>query len=647
MNQCATARARVFPRLLLRQLSRMHTNVHHSPRVPRRSIDHEVVEDSEPEREALRQTQRLERKRKKLASMHPELADTAEKSGPSKVIEISDESVPASPLGKNLPPTSPIGVIDISDSSASMSKPCEVVNMDIVSLHSSMSATNPSGTVGDATDMDIVPHVAATHAAPPSDLGHSDDEEILPTLHLGHFAFTNPRPLQTRNFSSSAGSNSDTQAKASKTGARSSSKRLAGDFSEAELKKLVKCVSCDIAWTARKSGAQKLVHIRSCAKKNGFTDDTVRILIRKEVDNAANDAGPSKRKGKALEDAPTTRTTLLEDVVREAAPKRKGKRKETVDALKSVSETRETVLSRARMLLGSGLFSDENVQTQAFTTAPTIAPEPIQAFGHSRLGQRQGSKLSLFGEQDSDGELDLPPATQVFAPSKLGAKPVTGTSGRWGYESESECESSASASDMSLARKSNQPLASFPFSAKEVSPRSPKATRNTSAAILPCPAQPGSDEWDDDDAYVHYDPELNKKPFSKNIVPTQKPKESPKTTREGRGTKSPKSRRRAGTLAETHSFAVPATSKAKRSRKKDDDEFGDSWELELKDKIIKDRDLHLRILRYEPINFEAFLQLATPAGEIAGGRLKLKLRVFWISRPSIFMGRREDRAGDE
>ncbi|KAJ6455937.1 hypothetical protein DFH09DRAFT_1297598 [Mycena vulgaris] len=410
-----------------------------------------------------------------------------------------------------------------------MSEPCEVVNMDIVSLHSSMSATNPSGTVGDATDMDIVPHVAATHAAPPSDLGHSDDEEILPTLHLGHFAFTNPRPLQTRNFSSSAGSNSDTQAKASKTGARSSSKRLAGDFSEAELKKLV---------NTEKWGTKIGAHSVLCQEK-WFTDDTVRILIRKEVDNAANDAGPSKRKGKALEDAPTTRTTLLEDVVREAAPKRKGKRKETVDALKSVSETRETVLSRARMLLGSGLFSDEN------------------AFGHSRLGQRQGSKLSLFGEQDSDGELDLPPATQVFAPSKLGAKPVTGTSGRWGYESESECESSASASDMSLARKSNQPLASFPFSAKEASPRSPKRHGIRAPQFsLPCPT--GSDEWDDDDAYVHYDPELNKSHFQRISSPHRN-QGSPKTTREGRGTKSPKSRRRAGTLAETDSFAVPAT----------------------------------------------------------------------------------------
>ncbi|KAJ7684033.1 hypothetical protein B0H17DRAFT_23310 [Mycena rosella] len=540
--------------------------------------------------------------------MHP--LDLPAMAGPSTVIEISDGSVPASPVASSsrptLPPTSNISVIEISDSSASMSEPLNILKKDVVSMDSSRH-------VGDATD-----------------------QGCRATCYV---QFRRRRPRNDPNAKSTAGSrsSSDTQAKAlPKPVARGSSNSLAGDFPDAELKKLDKCVSCDIAWTARKSGAQKLVHIRSCAKKNGLTDDTLRILIRREIDNAPNDAGPSKRKGKAPVDTPTT-PTLLEDVVREAAPKRKGKRKEPVDALKSVSETRETILGRARILLDSGPLSDEHsfaVRTQAFTsTLPTAAPEPTQAFGVSRLGQRQGSKVSVLGQQDSDSdaEPELPPATQAFAPSKLGARLGAGASRGWGYESESERESAASGSDLNVssARKSTKRSSS---SAKEVSSR--KAKGNKSAAVIPPATQLGSDDWDNDDAYVHFDPdlELNKEPVAENIVPTKKPKQRTKS-------KSPKSKRK----AKNDDPAVPAT--PKKSRKKAADEYDEAWELGLKDKITNDRDLHLRILRYEPINFEVFVQLATEDGEVAGGRLKFKLRVFLDKQAINFYGGEAGRVG--
>jgi hypothetical protein len=321
----------------------------------------------------------------------------------------------------------------------------DVINEDIISVNSSVALSNAN-----RTDAEILPLVAPTLAIP----DHSDDEEVIPMLNLGHFAFNDPRPLQRPGSPSTAGSHlaiGDVQAPVK----RSSSSRLVGDFSDTELKKLVKCVSCDIAWTARKSGAQKLVHIQTCAKKTGLTDDTVRILIRKELENASNDPGPSRHKGKSLADSSTSRTTLLEDVVRDAAPKRKGKRKGTVDALKSVSETRETILGRARELLGSDTFPDDDifvVRTQAFTsTALNTESQPTQAFGRSRLGQQQRPRQSLLEDEGSDGESTLPPATQAFAPSKLGGRLATGTSGGWGYASESECESSASASDRAIS----------------------------------------------------------------------------------------------------------------------------------------------------------------------------------------------------
>ncbi|KAJ7765017.1 hypothetical protein DFH07DRAFT_955848 [Mycena maculata] len=602
-----------------------------SPCASQRSLTSEVVEDSEPEREALRQAQKLERKRRKLAAVDVVVhSDSmAEK---TSVFVVPDGSVPPSPEASSV--ASQINIIEISDSSTSMSEPVVTANKVIISLHSNAAGTNMSG--ADVTDIGIVS--LYPDVAPPMP-SLSDDEEIVPTLKLARFAFANSRPLQRRNSSSVAGSasNSDTQTKApTKQAARSSSKRLAGDFSDAQLKKLLKCVSCDLAWTARKSGEQKLVHIRSCAKKNGLTDDTVRILIKRELENAPPpDAGTSKGKGKAPP-APAMATTLLEDIVRDAAPKRKGKRKEPVDALKSVAETRKNIRGRAQMLLGSDPFSEGGsfiVHTQAFTaTTLTTGPEPgpTQTFGPSRLAQRQGYKLSLLGHDDSDGEPELPPATQVFAPSKLGGRTIT--TGGWGYASDSGGESSASTS----SRRSNNlpPLFRVPsFSAREVSPKSsPRRKGNKSAA-----APPSSDEWNDDDAYVHFDPDVNRgrslEPME--TIPTLKPRK-PKKIAAGRATKSGKRK-----ISDADEFVNPSlrrtTPKTKRSRKKVDDEFDEEWELGLKDKITQDHDLHLRILRYEPLDFDFFLKIAT-GGEPAGNRLKFKLREFLDKQAINFYG---------
>jgi hypothetical protein len=84
----ATTIRRVFPRHFLRQFSLQNIDMYAVPRVSRRSLDDEVVEDSEPEREALRQTQKLERKKRKLAAMN-EPAATAAKASPTRVIFIS------------------------------------------------------------------------------------------------------------------------------------------------------------------------------------------------------------------------------------------------------------------------------------------------------------------------------------------------------------------------------------------------------------------------------------------------------------------------------------------------------------------------------------------------------------------------------
>jgi hypothetical protein len=132
----------------------------------------------------------------------------------------------------------------------------------------------------------------------------------------------------------------------------------------------------------------------------------------------------------------------------------------------------------------------------------------------------------------------------------------------------------------------------------------------------------------DDDAYVHFDPEMSLKSIKHKKTNTSTAEKRTKTIRESKESKPPKKKRvQVPTDADEPLRSPSPKAKPKRSRKKAEDEFDERWEFGLKEKILEDRDLHLRILRYEPINFDVFLKLAT-GEEIAGGRLIFKLRAF-------------------
>nr|GAT59973.1 predicted protein [Mycena chlorophos] len=360
-------------RALLRATTRPPLAPHRAMYMSRRPNFDEVVEDSEPEREAQRQALRQERKKRKLAA--------------STVIVISDDSLPASPAA---PAVQAQSVIDISDSSSNPEEGAPALD-----------------TNADATESEA-------------------DEEVVPSLNLAHFAFKGTtRPLQQRNSGSTIGSSSSGEVP-TKPAPRRSRKKLNEDISENDLKKLSKCVSCEMPWTTRKTAAQKLVHIRSCAKKTGITHETLVFLVRKEVENS-----PSA-KGKE----PAGPSTLLEEVVRDAGPKRKAKRRAPIDILKNTSETRVNILDRARSLLHA---QGDAPRTQAVVPDPSAAPPATQTFGVSRLGQQLGRPLLV----ESDDEMQPPAASQAFAPSKLGAM-AKRTSG-WGYESASEEEAPVAA----------------------------------------------------------------------------------------------------------------------------------------------------------------------------------------------------------
>ncbi|KAK7061934.1 hypothetical protein R3P38DRAFT_2493589 [Favolaschia claudopus] len=522
------------------------------------------------------------------------------KTSVANVIVISDDSsTPASPhaaasVASASTSRSQAIVIDISDSSLNAS-----VNVNPISVDSGTSEV-------------IFNSVAVSERlVEPQD--QSEDEEIIPTLNLARFAFAQPkpRPLKSQNSVATVESASSTDSLGKPAAKKSTRVPSKEPVSDAQLNKILKCVCCDLAWTARKTASQKMVHIRSCAKKRGFTEETIQVLLGKEL------AASAAKGGTTL--VPIQRTTLLEDVVRKAGPKQKGKRKAVGDGdvLKSVSETRENILNNARTILGPETANEDDfiAQTQAIAAKqPTRSAYfcQTQVLGPSRLGQQHAPKASLFGEQDAEEEeeLAMPPATQAFAPSKLGGRSMARG---WGYESDSESESSEP-----LAQTSS--LHPLPTSKSKQGNAVPKSFF-------------ASDD-DSDDAYVHYEP-------SKEIHGTKGMVLTEATT----------SQTRANIVESIHgklmnfnlnspgggpSNPPNAKPKPKKNKTKNKEEYDENWERELKEKILADNELYHRILRYEPLNFDIFVKLATDEDPTA--RLRLQLRSFLDKQAINFYG---------
>jgi len=180
------------------------------------------------------------------------------------------------------------------------------------------------------------------------------------------------------------------------------------EFSNSDLDKISRCVSCDIAWTTRKTATQKMTHIRSCSKKRGLQEKTIRLSVQEQVSKykpepKQNDKG--KQKELSLEyTIPTKPNTFLEDVVGEAAPKKKAKRRHAETVLASVSSTRDAILARAKDILNastlhSSHLNDLNDDLRLFShdDADNSLPCSTQPFGQSSLAIRQtASSSALF-----------------------------------------------------------------------------------------------------------------------------------------------------------------------------------------------------------------------------------------------------------
>ena len=137
---------------------------------------------------------------------------------------------------------------------------------------------------------------------------------------------------------------------------------------------LLRCVSCEVQWTVRKSAAHKSSHMTICARKKGVNPSTLQRLIERELlklrPPKTNDQKPP-----CSEPADAVPQTYMESVVAEAQPRRKQRRTDTVGTLQPVSQTRAAILDRAKALLG----------TREAVPCDALEPECTQSFGRSKL----------------------------------------------------------------------------------------------------------------------------------------------------------------------------------------------------------------------------------------------------------------------
>ncbi|KAI0375702.1 hypothetical protein BV20DRAFT_1047981 [Pilatotrama ljubarskyi] len=750
----------------------------------------EYVEDSEPERE-VRRTQEKTRRKKKRADLPVQPV--------AEVIELTDSEKsyrdPAPSSSRAKAKDKPFLVIDISDTSEGplpdsacdpvqpathqgteqrfieISSGLEDVTTDdslpsigkILNLprRNPVASTSTNDEPAAALEQPTRQNTPALRSASPHSPARTDggsDNDGGP-LKLGRFAYAAPNPIRrtaSKTPLPTEGGSLPPEPQAAGKVKRGASHRFADDFSDAQLSRILKCVSCDLEWTTRKTVPQKMKHVQACAKKNGLTDETVRILLLKELDNLPPVASSSKSADSEPAATPVPET-LLEDVLKDANKKKPGRRPQVLQTVKSVTETRETILDKARALLqdngtsrsstptahsaakppssaGVGeippptqMFSRSNVATRV----PLPANDPAnttQAFGPSRLAAyssrlqgtvvRTGTEIAAQSDispltqvasgsgvgnsgvaHADDSPEDLPPSTQVLAASKfMNANGVTRTVVAAGADPLDEPISIHDTSDEELV-KSSPARPTVPRSRSSLSPSPPRRSRPTSPvggvrppSPPPVARSPGrrwspppagdayaegwrpppldpvdpdfgtreddfddrwnewmQDAWNEDDqACLHYVPETDGAgPFQVDLrdEPPSPPRRRLATIPEdglvasgskdqALGSRPPaKKRARRKKAAGADSDAESSTGKALDIPQEEVNE-------KMKAAILKDEALHLRILRYEPIHFDVFLQMAVDLGipEKPKAAFRGKVRAFLDQKAIDFYG---------
>ncbi|KAJ3559179.1 hypothetical protein NM688_g493 [Phlebia brevispora] len=465
--------------------------------------------------------------------------------------------------------------------------------------------------------------------------------------------------------------------------------------SERDMVQLLRCVACNLAWTTRKTAAQKVKHIQSCAHKAGLTDETVGMLIKEELEKTPA-VKPVKNKGKskAKEEEPMT---LLAEKINDETGKRK-RRAPVEGTVREIAEIREDILERARQLLNGGTRPtsvlrerDDGRPEQGDIDA---APPLTQPFGESALARRFQAARALLSQnatqvrvpsstQDcGDQDAESPPRTQPFGESALarqfGAPShlISDQEQPALHNPHADTHINASWLDASDEEDDAYGFRVFPVSVSPTSEHSvligTNANDSLNARIPPfhsssspnpvnnafvrqgeiLEAETGTlhyapdlqtaaadnymfeddyDQWRDD-AMLHYEPDLEQ--TLPNCLAEDMPSKKAKTTatRTKRKSRSKLSRPQIVLESETEE---PATTQAKsKSQGKTKKVLLTEEEIHahLREGILADTKLYMRILRYEPLPLDLFVQLvvsAFPEETIkVTGPLKLQIRAY-------------------
>ncbi|KZT53288.1 hypothetical protein CALCODRAFT_54796 [Calocera cornea HHB12733] len=351
----------------------------------------EIIEDSEPEREEKRRQLKAARK-----------AVESRQTPPLGAVPLNIQ--PADRQGHA--PTAPTGQAPqrLDDSPAPL-----ILN----STEDLAADTAPDVT---CTTLPSFDELVLPEATDPAATGGSEEEDDPSVI-----VMESTRPLSFANFAykptsaarngrasspiSVASSVSSARARPMSTSA-TTSKWLNCPLPETKMKMVTKCPCCDLSWTARKSSQMKWEHIARCAKKNDFMLEMVQDNLEQQLEaagaNAEAEVKPKKRNKSAPEqkEEPPKPDTLLERVTHQAAPPRRTKKQNIAATVQNISQAQQVIAEKARDLLSVA------------EPPPAVAMEATGA---------EDSPVAHFGPQEatSSGAF-LPPATQAFAPSKLG-----------------------------------------------------------------------------------------------------------------------------------------------------------------------------------------------------------------------------------
>ncbi|KAF5322285.1 hypothetical protein D9619_000808 [Psilocybe cf. subviscida] len=230
---------------------------------------------------------------------------------------------------------------------------------------------------------------------PPQDI-QADYDEGVPVRTLDVNRFTFPDPICKKSGASTSKPASRATSAPSTQSRRATSKPAENkvDILPSDLDKILRCISCDAEWTTRKSSVQKLNHIRTCAKKHYLDKETVNVLVQQAVAKYTPPV-PGKGKGKeVLPKEPLTKATFYEEVLGDAAPKKRTKRQVAQTSLTNVSANRDDILARAQNVLKAAPSMTPATHITRDTTADhdnthfhQQSPLRTQHFGTSLLAQ--------------------------------------------------------------------------------------------------------------------------------------------------------------------------------------------------------------------------------------------------------------------